>query len=423
MIVVWENTIRWFQQNSYAVIAAAVLISVLIGFFLGRRGRAAIKNNSSGRASRRDEAFFKGFQYILSNDHDHAIEEFTKSVQVNSDTIETYVALGNLFRSKGDIERAIKIRQSIILRTNIDESLRLRALFDLGLDYRKGGLISRALGVFLDVLRMNPEHLDTLGELEKIYEETKDWENAYRMRQKIARLSRGNHDNILAHHQVEMGKILLEQGDYGRAKSLFEKAVSTNKGCVDAYLHLGDLYLSRNEYKKALFAWTNIIRLAPEFAFLSYRRLEKAYTRLKEVLPVKNLLIEHGLSSEDIFVRMALARFYYDEGDREASYKHVEAIVENNPTFWEARRLKGDILLGRKDENAIIDDYRNLLSHLTMPDIKFQCSQCGFQPERLKWQCPQCRKWDTIRMVESSKPEIEADMHRDQIIVPATTEA
>jgi len=414
VIGVWEDTIRWLQQNSYAVLAATVMISALIGFFLGRSGRGTIENTSSGRASRRDEAFFKGFQYILSNDHDHAIEEFTKSVQVNSDTIETYVALGNLFRSKGDIERAIRIRQSIILRTNIDESLRLRALFDLGLDYRKGGLINRALGVFLDVLRMNPEHLDTLGELEKIYEEIKDWENAYRMRQKIARLSRGNHDNILAHHQVEMGKMLLEQGDYGRAKSLFEKAVATHKGCVDAYLHLGDLYLSRNEYKKALVAWTNIIRLAPEFAFLSYRRLEKAHARLKEVLPVKNLLIESGLPSEDIFVRMALARFYYDEGDREASYKHVEAVVENNPTFWEARRLKGDILLSKKDENAIIDDYKNLLSHLTMPDIRFQCSECGFQPERLKWQCPQCRKWDTIRMVESSKPEIGVGMRRDQ---------
>ncbi len=410
VIQVWEDFIKWFMENSLVALTAAILLSALGGFLLGWARRGAAESASCRTASKRDEAFFKGFQYILSNDHDHAIEEFTKSVQMNSDTIETYVALGNLFRSKGDIERATRIRQSIIFRTNIDDSIRLRALFDLGLDYRKGGLINRAMGVFLDVLHRNPEHLDTLEELEKIYEEIKDWPNAYRMRQKIARLSRGNHDHILAHHQVEMGKVLLEEGDYGKAKTLFEKAVSTHKGCVDAYLHLGDLYLSRNEHKKALLAWTNVIRLAPEFAFLSYRRLEKAYARLKEFLPVKDLLIESTLPQEDTFVQMALARFYYAEGNSEASYIHVKGVLERNPTFWEARRLKGEILLSKADEKAIIEDYKDLLSHLTMPDIRFQCSQCGFQPQHLQWQCLQCKRWDTIRMVESSKPELHGGL-------------
>jgi lipopolysaccharide biosynthesis regulator YciM len=405
VIYAWEALINWYQENIFLLIPPVILCGVLAGFILGWIKRGSADKYVGKSPAKRDDAFFKGFQYILSNDHDHAIEEFTKSVKVNSDTVETYVALGNLFRTRGDIERAVRIRQSIILRTNIEETIRIRALFDLGLDYRKGGLINRALSVFLEVARRDPANVETLIEIEKIYEELKDWENAYRTRQKIARMSKGEHNHILAHHQVEMGKIIQEEGDLNLAKSLFEKAVSIHKGCVDAYLHLGDLYLKKQEYKKAVSAWKQVIHLAPEFAFLSYRRLEGAYSKIKHVLPIKDVLIESVAPKNDPFVQMALARFYFDEGEPDAARNHVESVLEHNPTFWEARRLKGEILLADGDQQEILEEYKELLSHLTMPDIRFQCSLCGFQPRQLQWQCLQCRTWDSIRIIESSNFE------------------
>ena len=101
------------------------------------------------------------------------------------------MALGNLYRSKGDIDRAIRIRQNIILRPNIAEQIKLRALFDLGLDYRKGGFLNRALDTFLKVAQRDSGNVQTYREIERIYEESKDWENAYRTRQKIAQLAGG----------------------------------------------------------------------------------------------------------------------------------------------------------------------------------------------------------------------------------------
>src|SRR5512137_1385240 len=143
----------WFLEPTNQKLCLTILISLILGGLVGRF--LSYRKEKRVRFLRResDKAFFKGIQYILSNDHDQAIEEFTKSVQINSDTIETYVALGNLYRSKGDIDRAIRIRQSIILRPNIDERIRFRAIFDLGLDYRKGGLLAQALEAFSKVLQ------------------------------------------------------------------------------------------------------------------------------------------------------------------------------------------------------------------------------------------------------------------------------
>jgi len=160
---------QWlFETSDQSILLCFIIVfcaGLLSGWWIRRAGE---KKKTGPVKSTGDEAFFKGFQHILSNDQDHAIEEFTKSVQVNSDTIETYVALGNLYRSKGDIDRAIRIRQSIILRPNINENIRLRTLFDLGLDYRKGGFLNRALKTFLEVARKEPSNIENLKEIERV---------------------------------------------------------------------------------------------------------------------------------------------------------------------------------------------------------------------------------------------------------------
>ena len=100
---------QWISEPANQLICIIGFVALIIGFCAGLMVRRAKAGKVQSLAREGDKAFFKGIQYILSNDHDHAIEEFTKSVQVNSETIETYVALGNLYRSKGDIDRAIRI--------------------------------------------------------------------------------------------------------------------------------------------------------------------------------------------------------------------------------------------------------------------------------------------------------------------------
>jgi lipopolysaccharide biosynthesis regulator YciM len=378
-----------------------VLAGILCGWIVGILTCRRKRQESKPLSREGDEAFLKGIRYILSNDHDQAIEEFTKSVQINSDTIETYVALGNLYRSKGDIDRAIRIRQSIILRPNTNEQIKLRALIDLGVDYRKGGFFNRALETFSNVLQKQPSSLETLVEVEKIYEEMKDWPNAFATRQRVARLVKGNHAHILAHHQTEMGKVSLETGDISKAKSGFKSALSIDPKCIDAYLHLGDLYFSKQEFKQAIATWRKVVDVSPRFTFLAYRRLEGAYSRMRNLKPVGDFLKECAQLSSDPFTHMALARYLYNEKDEQGALKELRSALDLDPAFWEARKFMGEILLAHGMSELALQAYEDLISHLDVPYLKFQCSNCGFRPADLQWQCPQCRQWDSIDFMDS----------------------
>jgi len=379
------------------------LIAVLIGGFLaGRLSKTRGQREIKPYQSKGDNAFFKGIQYLLSDDHNHAIEEFTKSVQVNSDTIETYVALGNLYRSKGDIDRAIRIRQTIILRPNIDDQIKIRALYDMGLDYKKGGFLDRGLETFLDVLKKQPSNIATLEEIEKIYEEMKEWEKAFSIRQKISKLVKGDHSNILAHHKTESGKVFFDKGDIPKAKSEYKKAISINKTCIDAYLHLGDLFFHEGDFVKAMSTWKKIVRISPQLTFLSYRRLEDAYDKLQNVKQIEVFLKECAQFNSDAFTHLALARYMHNEKNYDGALKELNTALELVPAFWEARRLLGEILLESGREDDALESYRELLPYLNIPYLEFQCANCGFLPADLTWQCPQCKKWDTISLIDFS---------------------
>lgn len=401
----WESLWQWFLTPANQRLAVGLVIAFGVGLLAATALRRSGEEKSPPPRTKGDKAFFKGIQYILSNDHDHAIEEFTKSVQVNSDTVETYVALGNLYRSRGDIDRAIRIRQSIILRPGIDEQIRLRALLDLGYDFRKGGFLNRALGTFLQVVEREPSNVEVWGEIEKIYEELKDWENAYQCRQKIARISPGDHRHIMAHHLVEQAKTLEERGEFGMARPIFHKALSTDRRCADAYLHLGDLHFRNGEYRKAISAWEKIVEAAPEYTFLAYHRLEGAYSEMKDLRPVEAFLKKCAQADSDAFTHLALSRYLFNEGDMEGALKEINTALELAPSFWAARRFKGEMLLRQARQKDALEEYKALLEHLDVPYLRFQCSDCGFEPSDLQWQCPQCRRWDTIHRIDAAKGE------------------
>jgi len=402
----WEEIKYWL----FALLDLRFGIWLILAFMAGVLVDRLIRSRGAERLRRKldrgDKAFFRGVQYILSNEPDQAIEQFTKSVQINSDTIETYVALGNLYRSKGDIERAIRIRRGIILRPNLDEKIRLRALFDLGLDYRKGGFLNRALSAFQEVLESDPNNVEALEQIERIYEDVHDWEEAFRTRKAISKLTNGDHRHILAHHQTELGKNQEKNGDIARAEKSYKKALSIFDRCVDAYLHLGDLYFDRQEHKKALSRWKRVVDVAPQFSFLAYERMERAHARMKNLKGVEEYLLESARKNSDGFTRLALARYLYNKGEIDSALDQLNQALTLIPSFLDARRFMGELLLkeGRKEE--ALRAYGDFLQELDFPYSEFQCTNCGYRPDKLAWKCPQCLKWDSIQMIEPSSSDL-----------------
>lgn len=397
LLVLWGQAITLGQALAAVVL---VILALIVGFAMGRSGaeKPAPANARRNRPARSpsDDAFMRGLTHLMADHTDQAIEEFTRAVTLNSDTVETYVVLGNLFRQKGEIERAVRIRQSIIARPQLDPSVRLQALYDLGLDYRKGGLYNRATEAFQEVLAMDASHEDSLRQLVSLYEEIRDWENAFDTLKRLDKLTRSDSRRILAHYKTERGKELMSAGQLEKAEDSLNQAISTDKGCLDAYLHLGDLELVRDRQRKALNIWRKAVKLAPEYAHLVIRRVAEAEDAIGEKT-VAAFLGEINTADAEVTTLLSLAEYYHAHGQDDQAQTIMTLAVEKNPGVLDAHRLLGESLLARGEKDAALKAYAELLKQINGDWSSYQCEQCGFVSAQLTWKCPRCHGWDTMR--------------------------
>jgi len=378
--------------------AVILLVGWIIGWLLGRSGKSEPAPQEPGRPTARsasDDAFMRGISHLMADHTDQAIEEFTKAVTLNSDTVETYVVLGNLFRQKGEIERAVRIRQSIIARPNLDAKAHLQAVYDLGLDYKKGGLFNRAAEAFDEVLKKDPRHIEAARQIATLYEEMRDWESAFEARKRLDRLTKSDSRPVLAHYKTEQGKELMVSGQLDRAEEAFSQAISVDKNCLDAYLHLGDLELARGRARKALGVWKKAVKLSPQYAHLVIMRVNSAEEDLGEKA-AEGFFAEIDPAAAEVPTLMALAQHYAQHDEPDKALEVVGMAVERAPHLLDAHRLRGRILLADGDRARAMEAYAELLNEIEGDQARYQCSQCGFVSHQLTWKCPRCHSWDSI---------------------------
>ena len=387
------------------LLAAALGLAVglaLAGFTNKRSEQKAIANLNLAELKERaasNAAFMKGINYILADETDRAIEELTKAVEVDTETVETYVALGNLFRSKGEIDRAIRIRQSIMFRPKLDKPVKIQAQYDLGVDYRRGGFLDRAVTAFEEVLRQDPRRVDALRELVLIYEETRQWDKASEALTRLGKVAGRKVNNILAHYQVEAGLEFLENGMEPQAHTAYKKALMYDSKCLDAYIRLGDLHLRQGKEKKAVSTWRKAVDSDPARAHLLFERLSKMSEDMNDARPVMDFLSDPAHTSRNPLARMALGDLLAREGRPGEALEEYKKAVSLDPGFIEARRRMGLLLftLDRKDE--ALESCGELLKALKDPAHVFQCGNCGLKTSELMWRCPQCCTWDAATLL------------------------
>ena len=303
-----------------------------------------------------------------------------------------------LFRQKGEIERAVRIRQNIIARPNLDPSIRQQALYDLGLDYKKGGLYNRAAEAFGELLSANPQHVEALGQVVSLYEEMRDWQNAFESLKQHDKLTKGNSKPILAHYKTERGKELMSEGDLEKAEDFFNQAISVYKECLDPYLHLGDLELARGRHKKALGIWRKAVRLSPVNAHLPLNRVLAAEDELG-LSAVENFLKEINPKDAEMATLLSLAVYHKKHEREEAALELLDLAVSKTPAHLGAQRLRGEILLNRGAGPQALKAFGELLAQIDGEWAAYQCGQCGLISPQLTWKCPAasngtpCLRW------------------------------
>jgi lipopolysaccharide biosynthesis regulator YciM len=386
------------------VVLLSTLLALLLGLALGKaHERYKLRDGQwiDRRRARESPHYIRGLNFLVTNQTDAAIDELTRAAAAAGDPLEIHLILGNLYREKGQVGRAIQEHQQLLQRPDLRKLEHANVLLCLGLDYKRGGFVDRALEAFTEVLRLEPDNQYALANLEKLYEEQHQWREAYSTREKLAErdpdTSQARHQEILAFLETELGLEALKRMDYPEAARRFDAAIELDRRNAPAYLNLGDVRFYQGDSAGAIAAWEQLIEKTPDRAYLAFSRLEGAYPKVANADRFPALcrrLI--AANPQDWRARLALARHLSQHDDtRDALEVLFEALVHNphalalHQAIWQAL---SQLNLPRELVDRYVDLTRDAVFYLD-PQI---CIRCRYRSTELLWQCPQCHEWNTF---------------------------
>jgi lipopolysaccharide assembly protein B len=386
------------------VIILSSLIGLLVGLAIGKAWeRYKLRDGRwiDRRRARESPHYILGLNFLVANQIEPAIEELTQAAASAGDPLEIRLILGNLYREKGLVGRAIQEHQALLQRPDLRKLEHANVLLCLGLDYRRGGFIDRSVEAFTEVLRLDPDNPYALANLEKLYEEQHQWSEAYATRLKLAKhqsaTSPGRHQEILAFLENELGLEALKRMDYAEAARRFSAAIDLDPRNVPSYLNLGDVRFYQGDAAGAVKHWEELIDKVPDRAYLAFARLEGAYPKVDDA-PRFPALCQRLIAAnpQDWRARLALARHLSQHGgSREALEMLFEALVHNphalvlHQAIWEA-------LSELHFATALVARYVDLTRDAVFYLDPHLCIRCRYRSTELLWQCPQCHEWNTF---------------------------
>jgi lipopolysaccharide biosynthesis regulator YciM len=237
-------------------------VAAISGWLIGRRNKSNMPISSYSEIP---IDYIKGLNYLLNEQPDKAIDVFIQMLDVNSETVETHLALGSLFRRRGEVDRAIRIHQNLIARPTLNAEQRMQALHELGQDYMRAGLFDRAEALFNELIESGPHTINALQQLMDIYQQEKDWEKAIDAARTLAYKTGTSQDNVIAHYYCEMAEQDIRNNELQKALKLIKKALSTDRKCARASLLEGDLEMRLGHYKAAIKAYRRIEEQDPDY--------------------------------------------------------------------------------------------------------------------------------------------------------------
>jgi len=283
---------------------------------------------------------------VLDQDLDRAEDALVRAVRIDADGIESYLALARLYRMQGEIGRAIRVHQNLLLRDDLSEQQRLTALADLGADFRQGGFQERAIACYEDVILGDKRDLESLRALVQLYTQTNRYERAIEYSRRLTRLEGGERGEEEARLMVEMAKVQHADGHHDEARRSIKKALRCNKRCVAGWVLLGDLEAERGKPKAALAAWSEVPRLDRASGPLVYAKLEATYAALGKIRDFE-VFVRSLLEGQpgDGNARRALATLLSARGEIDAAIAELCRMLGADCDDLETRAALGRVLL------------------------------------------------------------------------------
>ena len=383
------------MQSELNIFWLLLPVAALSGWWIGRLNQEKERSPKNIHPE-----YFKGLNFVLNEQPDKAIEVFIRMTEVDSETVETHLALGNLFRRRGEVDRAIRVHQNLIARPTLNQDQRAHALLELGMDYMRSGLLDRAEKLFLELVNLGLYLNEAYSHLLEIYQQEKDWENAISVAKKNEIISGENFSPIIAQFYCGIAENDLNIGKINNAKEKIDDAISFNSKCVRASILEARIFQLKGKIDYAIKSYKRLElqdstyiteAISPLYdcykekgninEFIKYlRELVKKYSNIDTLLTLTELIAEY--ESEDVAIN-----FIFQELRNRPTVQGVDKLVE-----YTLNKSEG-----------VTYDYLSAIKQLTAKLIEkkptYKCSNCGFDAKMLHWQCPGCKHWESIQPI------------------------
>ena len=375
-----------------------VFAAILCGWLLGRW---QVKRT----IARRDEAdpfserYARGLNYLLADDSDNAIRIFTDLIEVNRDTIEIHIALGNLFRSKGEVDRAIKVHQNLLARPNLTRTQRHMAIAELASDYMKAGLLDRAEKLYREMIELKATPEKAYRHLLDLYITEKSWDEAVECAEQLYNKGEPEAKVVYAQCLCELAQLAMNSGNQRDARRHLDKALEIDSGSVRAALLLIQLHLKSANDGAAKRLFSRLVKEKPDYMALYIEPARQLYLPQDE-RRYQEFLQEQYRLHPSTRVAMALLEHYARNDRIEKAREFLSDILHQSPSF-EAFEFALRFLKSNPEQlGETWDTLSIFLKTLQDKKIEYICSRCGYDSHNIQWLCPSCRNWASMKPVK-----------------------
>ena len=361
-----------------------LLVGLPIAFALGWIGSRFDLRQWKREQRSSPKAYYKGLNLLLNEQQDKAIDAFIEAVQGDSDTTELHFALGNLFRRRGEVERAVRVHQHLIQRADLSATERERAQNALAQDYLKAGLFDRAEEAYR-ALEGTPFDTEARLALLQLHERSRDWRTAADDAARLESAGAGSFASRIAHHWCELALEAAAQDDGAAAASALARAREIAPASPRPWVQSGQQHAKAGQHAEALAAWTELHHRHPGSFVLVAEDFAKAAQSAGQAGSALSLF--EAIHARQPSLDLMRAIDTLDTDPVNTVRRHAQ-YLEQQPTLSAAAAVLRDAADPNSDVIAAVE-------RAAKPLQRYRCAACGFEAQHYFWQCPGCLNWDS----------------------------
>lgn len=373
-------------------------VAAAYGWYMGRRSAQQAKDQETNRLSR---DYVAGVNFLLSNQQDKAVELFLDMLKEDTGTVEAHLTLGNLFRSRGEVDRAIRIHQSLMESASLTYEQRLLAVQQLGRDYMAAGLYDRAEEMFNQLVDETDFRIGALQQLLQIHQATSDWQKAIEVAERLVKLGKDKQRMEIAHFYCELALQAMGSDDMDRAMSLLKKGASADRNSARISIMMGRIYMARGDYASAVESLQKVIEQDHELVSETLEMLQVCYQQLNKPQEWAEFLKRCVEENTGATAELMLAEVVDQQEGQDTAQVYITRQLQRHPTMRVFHRLMDYHLQeaeeGRAKESLMV--LRDMVGEQVRTKPRYRCHKCGFTAFTLYWHCPSCRAWSTIKPI------------------------